>query len=204
MSDEDNNNLDEKISVIKPGDEEKVKRGFFKTLKKAAGQVPYSEEVVASYYCAIDHVTPKRSKAALISALAYFVLPVDAIPDIIPGVGFTDDWGILAAAIGYAVKAITDDHRINACIWLGKVESCLELLDDKLTKLSEKILIEETKYAEESESKKFRGLIKKVQQCCKEIKQISLDENNSEEMLVEVQRIWKEIQNLETKLVEIS
>ena len=45
-------------------------------------------------------------KAALIGAIAYFVLPADAVPDVLPLVGYTDDAAVLAAAI----KIVTSNH----------------------------------------------------------------------------------------------
>ena len=50
-------------------------------------------------------------KAALIGALAYFVLPADVIPDILPVIGYTDDAAMLAAAIRLVAQHITPDHR---------------------------------------------------------------------------------------------
>ena len=50
-------------------------------------------------------------KAAIIGALAYFVLPFDAIPDMLPVVGFTDDAAVLATAIRLVATHITPVHR---------------------------------------------------------------------------------------------
>jgi uncharacterized membrane protein YkvA (DUF1232 family) len=50
-------------------------------------------------------------KAALIGAIAYFVLPADAVPDVLPLVGYTDDAAVLAAAIKIVTSHITPDHR---------------------------------------------------------------------------------------------
>jgi uncharacterized membrane protein YkvA (DUF1232 family) len=44
-------------------------------------------------------------------AIAYFVLPTDAIPDVLPIIGYTDDAAMLAAAIRLVAGHITDDHR---------------------------------------------------------------------------------------------
>ena len=55
------------------------------TARKAARQVPFMEDVVAGYYCALDPSTPAKVRATLLAALAYFVLPLDTIPDFYPG-----------------------------------------------------------------------------------------------------------------------
>jgi uncharacterized membrane protein YkvA (DUF1232 family) len=81
------------------GQQDRVRRGFWKTVAKAAGRIPFMEDVVAAYYCAMDPATPARVRATLMAALAYFVLPLDVIPDFIIGVGFGDDATVLMAAI---------------------------------------------------------------------------------------------------------
>ena len=69
---------------------------FWATFRKAARYIPFAEDLVAAYYCAFDPATPIRVRAILIGALAYFVLPLDVIPDFIAGLGFTDDVTVLA------------------------------------------------------------------------------------------------------------
>jgi uncharacterized membrane protein YkvA (DUF1232 family) len=53
-------------------------------------------------------------KAVLLAALAYFVLPVDVIPDFVAGIGFTDDAAVLALALSLVAGNITDAHRRRA------------------------------------------------------------------------------------------
>ena len=95
----------------KLGDESEVRAKFWRTAKKAARQIPFMEEVVAAYYCALDNKTPLRAKGILLAALGYFVLPVDVIPDFIVGLGFTDDIAVLTAAITAVSAHITPAHR---------------------------------------------------------------------------------------------
>lgn len=104
--------------ILGPEDEgpraERVRTKFWGTFRKAVRYVPFAEDLVASYYCALDPSTPHRVRAVLLAALAYFVLPVDAVPDILAGVGFTDDVTVLAAAIAMVRAHITPDHRDRA------------------------------------------------------------------------------------------
>ena len=95
----------------KLGDEKDVREKFWRTAKKAARQIPFMEDVVAAYYCAMDKDTPMRAKGILVAALGYFVLPVDLIPDFIFGLGFTDDIAVLTAAITAVSAHITPAHR---------------------------------------------------------------------------------------------
>jgi len=50
----------------------------------------------------------------LYGAIAYFILPIDVIPDWIVGLGFTDDAAVLAAAIRSILPHIKDRHRNRA------------------------------------------------------------------------------------------
>lgn len=98
----------------KAGDEGEVREKFWRTAKRAAKQIPFMEELVAAYYCAMDRNTPLRAKGILLAALGYFVLPTDAIPDFIFGLGFTDDIAVLTAAITTVRAHITPAHRLAA------------------------------------------------------------------------------------------
>jgi uncharacterized membrane protein YkvA (DUF1232 family) len=101
--------------ILEPEDEaarEKRVRGkFWTTFRRAARAIPFSEDLAAAYFCALDPQTPHRVRAVLLAALAYFVLPFDAVPDILAGVGFADDMTILLAAISTVRAHITPRHR---------------------------------------------------------------------------------------------
>jgi uncharacterized membrane protein YkvA (DUF1232 family) len=90
---------------------ERVRRGFWSKVKRVAAQIPFAEDLLTAYYCAFDRETPREVRAALIGALAYFVLPFDIIPDIIPVLGYTDDAAVLAAAIRMVAQHIRPEHR---------------------------------------------------------------------------------------------
>jgi uncharacterized membrane protein YkvA (DUF1232 family) len=51
-----------------------------------------------------------RSLVLLVGALVYFLMPIDAIPDFIPGIGFLDDAGVIAMALA-AVKSEVDRFK---------------------------------------------------------------------------------------------
>ncbi len=91
--------------------EERVRDRFWKTARRAARQVPFMEDVVAGYYCALDRDTPPRVRGILLAALAYFILPLDTIPDFLAGFGFTDDVAVLMAALNAVRTHVTPVHR---------------------------------------------------------------------------------------------
>src|ERR1700745_3323438 len=92
-------------------DRESVRRRFWSKLKRVAAQLPFAEDLLAAYYCAFDSQTPRHVQAALLGAIAYFILPFDFIPDMLPVLGFTDDAAVLATAIKMVAGHITPDHR---------------------------------------------------------------------------------------------
>lgn len=95
-------------------DEDKVREGFWPKLATTAAKIPFADEALAAYYCATDSATPLKVKATLFGALAYFILPLDVIPDVILGLGFTDDMAVLITAVTLMRSHITQAHRDRA------------------------------------------------------------------------------------------
>ncbi len=84
-----------------------------KQFAKAAGK-EVIEKALWLYYAAKGPQTPAWAKAIIYGALAYFIMPLDAIPDTIPVVGFTDDLGALAAAVASVSMYIDEDVKKEA------------------------------------------------------------------------------------------
>lgn len=68
------------------------------------------EPALKLYYAAQDGDTPVWAKAIIVSALGYFISPIDAIPDVTPVVGFADDLGVLVAAVAAVAAHIKSEH----------------------------------------------------------------------------------------------
>ena len=100
--------------------ERKVRRDFWTKLKAVGRHIPFVEDLIAAYYCALDPATPTRVRGMLLAALAYFILPFDFIPDMLPVVGFADDAALLAATIALVSSHITPAHRAAAAGALDK------------------------------------------------------------------------------------
>ena len=92
-------------------DRESVRKHFWRKLKRVAVQLPFAEDLLAAYYCAFDRQTPRHVQAALLGAIAYFILPFDFVPDMLPVLGFTDDAAVLATAMRMVATHITPEHR---------------------------------------------------------------------------------------------
>jgi uncharacterized membrane protein YkvA (DUF1232 family) len=83
-------------------------------LRRMARHLPFAQDVLAAYHCVRDPKTSPRVRIILLGALAYLVMPADAVPDLLPILGFTDDAAVMAAAIAAVRHAILDEHREKA------------------------------------------------------------------------------------------
>jgi uncharacterized membrane protein YkvA (DUF1232 family) len=110
-------------------DEDTVREGFWPKLARNIGRVPFADEALAAWYCATDGATPLKVKATLFGALAYFVLPFDVIPDVILGLGFTDDMAVLVTAVTLMRNHITQAHRDKARETLDSIKAGKPVVD---------------------------------------------------------------------------
>lgn len=101
--------------------EKRVSRGFLPKLRKVAARIPFAADLVQVWYCARDPETPAGAKALMMAALAYFVVPTDVIPDMIAGLGFTDDAAVLAAVLATVGRNLKPRHKEAAREWLAKL-----------------------------------------------------------------------------------
>jgi len=95
-----------------------VREGFVAKAKRYLNRLPLAQETVALYFCVLDPKTPAWVKATAAAALAYFILPLDALPDLMPLVGLSDDAAVLAAALTAVSAHVTDEHRARARAWM--------------------------------------------------------------------------------------
>ena len=71
-------------------------------------------KVLTLYYCLQDPDTPTKEKGIIMAALGYFIVPIDAIPDVLPAVGYSDDLGVLVLALAIVLVHIKPEHRQRA------------------------------------------------------------------------------------------
>ena len=91
--------------------EVRVRAGFWPKVRRMATQLPFARELLSVWYSARDEETPLRSKGLMLAGLAYFVLPTDAIPDFITGLGFTDDAAVLFALLNLVGNHVKPKHK---------------------------------------------------------------------------------------------
>lgn len=119
--------------ILQPGDErlqrereQDLRQNFFAAVRRAARRIPFIEDVVAAYYCALDPRTPMQARGILLAALAYFVLPFDLIPDLLFAIGLGDDIAVLLAAMSAIRTNIRPEHYDAARQALADEEEMVE------------------------------------------------------------------------------
>lgn len=88
-------------------------QGFWNKLAsfaKVAGKEVVEKALWLAYAFKAD-ATPFWAKTAILGALGYFISPLDAIPDLVPAVGYSDDLGVLALAVTTVAAHITEDVK---------------------------------------------------------------------------------------------
>lgn len=99
-----------------------VSAKFWAKLKQNLARVPFAETAIAAFYCAFDPQTPLKARGTLLAALAYFILPLDAVPDMLLGLGFTDDMAVLMAAAAMIGNHLKPEHRDRAKAALARLQ----------------------------------------------------------------------------------
>ncbi|MER3480618.1 MAG: hypothetical protein C4327_09115 [Meiothermus sp.] len=91
-------------------------RSFWKKLRRYARLAGKEvvEKALTLYFTLQDPETPAWAKRVVVGALAYFIIPFDAITDLLPLVGFTDDLGALLTALGTVAMHVKPAHRQRA------------------------------------------------------------------------------------------
>lgn len=101
----------------------RVQRGFWPKIRRTAARIPFAGQALSVWFAARDPETPLAAKGLMLGGLAYFVLPIDAIPDIFAGIGFTDDAAVIAALIATLGANIRARHRTQASDALERLKS---------------------------------------------------------------------------------
>lgn len=86
----------------------KLKRVAFKASRQSL------KAALVLFHCLRDADTPKWAKGVIAGALGYLILPMDLVPDILPGIGYSDDWSAILAALATVAAYIKDEHKRRA------------------------------------------------------------------------------------------
>ena len=97
-------------------------QNFWQKLKKHARSAGREvvEKALLLYYAAQQEQVPAWARATIAASLGYFIVPLDAIADLTPAVGYADDLGVLALAIATVSCYINDDVRRKSAARLNQ------------------------------------------------------------------------------------
>ena len=99
------------VPSVQRVNEVRVSKGFWPKIRRTASRIPFAGQALSVWFAARDPETPTAAKGLMLGALAYFVLPIDAIPDVLSGIGFTDDAAVITAVIATLGANIRKRHR---------------------------------------------------------------------------------------------
>ena len=102
------------VPAVQKVNEMRVRKGFWPKMRRTAARIPFADQLVSVWYAARDPQTPMAAKGMIFAGLAYFVMPVDAIPDIFAGIGYTDDAAVITALLALVGANIKRRHRDQA------------------------------------------------------------------------------------------
>jgi uncharacterized membrane protein YkvA (DUF1232 family) len=107
-----------------------------KKFSKAAGtKVIYA--VLLLYYVMKDSKVDLKTKIFIAASLGYFIMPADAIFDLTPIIGYSDDLGVLLFALKQVSSAIKNEVKENA---RSKIAEWFSTVDEKeIVELEEKV-----------------------------------------------------------------
>ena len=110
------------IPSVQRVNETRVAHGFWPKIRRTAARIPFAGEALSVWFAARDPETPATAKGLMLGALAYFVMPIDAIPDVFAGVRFTDDAAVITALIALLGANIKGRHRDAAAEALKRLQ----------------------------------------------------------------------------------
>lgn len=99
-------------------DQRRVEEDFWPKLKRVAAEVPGVSDLLALYYYMNSDQAPFQHKVAVVATLAYFIMPVDALPDFFGALGYTDDLAVALGLIRFIGSEKMQPYRKYARRWL--------------------------------------------------------------------------------------
>ena len=106
--------------VLGPDGESVDEGRFIARARKFAGRLPFVRSAVAMWVALKDGETPIWAKGMIVAAVAYFMLPIDVVPDFLAGIGFTDDAAVILTTLKTISGAVKPKHFERADEILGR------------------------------------------------------------------------------------
>lgn len=106
------------MKIPREYDEKHVRAGFWPKFKRVAAKVPGASDILALYFYLNSDLAPLQHKISIIATLAYFIMPIDLIPDFLGPLGYTDDVAAALGLIKFIGSEVMQPYRSYAKKWL--------------------------------------------------------------------------------------
>lgn len=87
---------------------------FEEKLERVGGSLRFAQDLIALFRYFMDPGVAWQRKTIVVAALLYFIIPIDAIPDLAPFVGYLDDFGVILAVTKYMSNELVPYYSIPA------------------------------------------------------------------------------------------
>ncbi len=108
------------IPIPKDYDRRRVEENFWPKLKRVARSVPGISDILALYFYLNSDVAPLKHKISIVATLAYFIIPLDLIPDYLGPIGYVDDVAVALGLIQFIGADVMKPYRTYARKWLNE------------------------------------------------------------------------------------
>lgn len=112
-----------------------IRSSLRKKIKHISSSLLYA--ALLMYYAFRRNETPAWAKRIVMGVFVYLFAPIDAIPDLTPVIGYTDDMGVMLYGLVLIAAYVNEDVRHSARrtleSWIGHVDpEYLRQVDDRL------------------------------------------------------------------------
>jgi len=88
-----------------------VEDNLWTKLERAGKKITFAKDIKALFYYMRDSYVPLYRKAIVVAGLIYFIVPLDAVPDFAPIVGYLDDLGVITSLLRYLGKELVPYYK---------------------------------------------------------------------------------------------
>ncbi len=88
-----------------------IEQNLWTKLQNAGKKITFAKDIKALYYYMKDSYIPWYRKAIVVAGIIYFIVPLDAVPDFAPFVGYLDDLGVITSLLKYLGKELVPYYK---------------------------------------------------------------------------------------------
>jgi uncharacterized membrane protein YkvA (DUF1232 family) len=91
-----------------------VREQFEDKMRRNASKLRFGQDLIALFRYFMDPHVGWQKKTIVVAALLYFILPIDSIPDLMPVIGYLDDFGVILAVTSFMSKELQPYYPVVA------------------------------------------------------------------------------------------